>query len=144
MADLIHTVLPMPPRKVVCISSDDTLKACIDTMAEMNIGALVVIDKEEKLIGILSERDIVFSCLHKGFNIKTAKASEVVYTNITILSPHDEVEKAMQAMTDTKRRHILIQEKDTLIAILSIGDMLFHLLENKARVIEQLENYIHT
>lgn len=113
-------------------------------MAENNIGALVVMDNENKLIGIVSERDIVFSCIHKGLDIKTAKVSDVVYTKVTILSPHDAVEKAMQAMTDTKRRHILICENGEYIAILSIGDMLYHLLEDRARVIEHLENYIHT
>jgi CBS domain-containing protein len=144
MADLIHSVLPMPPRKIVFIAPEETIKRCIDIMAECKIGALVVVDEDNKLIGIVSERDILFSCLHKGFDIKTAKVSDVVYTNVTVLSPHDVVEKAMQAMTDTKRRHILIREKDEYIAILSIGDLLYHILEDRARVIEHLENYIHT
>ena len=143
MADLIHTALPMPPRKIVYIKPDDTVKHCIDIMAESNIGALVVVDDEDKLLGIVSERDIVFSCLHKDFDIKTAKASDVVYTDVTVLEPHDVVEKAMQAITETKRRHVLIREENELIAILSIGDLLFHILEDKARVIEHLENYIH-
>jgi CBS domain-containing protein len=111
-------------------------------MAEYNIGALVVRDTNDKLIGIVSERDIVFSCLHKGMDIHTTKASDVVYSKVTILSPHDVVEKAMQAMTDTRRRHVLIYEGDKLIAILSIGDVLFHLLEDKTREIEHLANYI--
>ena len=144
MAHLIHSVLPMPPRKIIFIKPDDTVKKCIDVMAESNIGALVVLDNDDKLIGIVSERDILFSCLHKGFDIKTATAADVVYTKVTVLSPHDVVEKAMQAMTDTKRRHILIREKDEFIAILSIGDLLYHLLEDRAKTIEHLENYIHT
>lgn len=144
MANLIHNVLPRPPRKITFIKPDDTIKKCIDLMAEHNIGALVVLDDDHKLTGIVSERDIVFSCLHKGLNPHTTKASEVAFTNVSVLSPHDHVEKAMQTMTDTKRRHVLIYEKDELIAILSIGDLLFYLLEDKAREIEHLEHYIHT
>lgn len=144
MAHLIHSVLPVPPREIVFIKPDDTVKKCIDIMAERNIGALVVVDNEDKLVGIVSERDIIHSCLHKGLDIKAAKASDVVYTKVTELSSHDLVEKAMQVMTETKRRHILICENGEFIAILSIGDLLYHLLEDRARVIEQLENYIHT
>lgn len=144
MAHLIHSVLPKPARKIVCVKADDTIKRCIDIMAEKNIGALVVVDQSEKLVGIVSERDIIHSCLHKGLDISTAKASDIVFTDITFLTPHDKVETAMQAMTETKRRHILICEQGKFVAILSIGDLLFHLLDDKARVIEHLEQYIHT
>lgn len=143
MAHLIHSVLPRPPRKIVYIKADDCVKKCIDIMAENNIGALVVLDNDDKLIGIVSERDILFSCLHKGIDINKAKASDVVFTKVTVLATHDLVEKAMQVMTDTKRRHILICEKNEFIAILSIGDLLYHLLEDKAREVEHLENYIN-
>jgi CBS domain-containing protein len=145
MADLIHSVLPMPKRKIMYIHPEDSVKKCINLMTELDIGALVVVDNDNQLVGIVGERDIVRSCLHKCVNLETAKVSDVVHKEVTILSPHDPVEKAMLAMTDTKRRHILIRdENNELIAIISIGDLLYHLLEDKSRVIEQLENYIHT
>lgn len=144
MAHLIHSVLPVPPRKLIYVSPEDTIEKCMDLMAEFNIGALVVLNKEKHLMGIVSERDIVFSCLHKNRDIKTVSASEVLFSKVTVLSSHDTVEKAMQAMSETKRRHILICEKEKLLAILSIGDLLYHLLEDKAREIEHLEHYIYT
>lgn len=143
MAHLIHSVLPRPPRKIACIQPKDTLKKCMDMMNHHNIGALVVLDDSDQLVGIISERDIL-ACLHKGGDIKTAKVSDAVFTNITILSPNDLVEKAMKAMTETRRRHILIRDQGELIAILSIGDLLYHLLEDNAREIEHLEHYIHS
>ena len=63
-------------------------------------------------------------------------------TKVTILSPHDLVEKAMQAMTETKRSHVLIRENGNFVAILSIGDLLYYLLEESTRVIAHLEHYI--
>ncbi|MCW8398183.1 CBS domain-containing protein [Legionella sp. PATHC038] len=145
MADLIHNALPMPRRKIIYIHPEDSVKKSIDMMTEYDIGALVVVDNDNQLIGIVSERDIVRSCLHKCINLEKGKVSDVVNKDITILRTNDVVEKAMQAMTATKRRHVLVRdESDELIAILSIGDVLYHLLEDKARVIEQLENYIHT
>lgn len=113
-------------------------------MVENDIGALVVVDDNNQLMGIVSERDVLRSCYYKGLDIETATASDVVYTNVSILSPHDAVEKAMHTITETKRRHILIREEGELLAILSIGDLLNHLLEDRARVIEHLENYINT
>ena len=100
---------------------------------------------DKKLLGIVSERDIVRACLHKCVDLEKLTVSEVVHKDITILKSNDLVEKAMQSMTETKRRHVLIcDDKNELIAILSIGDLLYHLLDSQTRVIEQLENYIHT
>ncbi len=144
MADLIHSVLPMPPRKIVYIKPGASVKKCIDVMTDLNIGALVVLDSNEQLIGIVSERDVLRSCLYKGCDPKKSKAADIAYTEVTILSSKDTVEKAMQAMTETKRRHVLVKEKNEFIAIISIGDLLYHLLEDKARVIEHLEHYIYS
>ncbi|KTD47582.1 CBS domain-containing protein [Legionella quateirensis] len=144
MAHLIYSVLPMPPRKIVYIHPNESVKKCIELMVDLDIGAVVVVDAENKLIGIVSERDIVRSCLNKCVDLNKGKVSDVVFTNVSILSPHDTVEKAMQVITQTKRRHLLIRENDEFLAILSIGDLLFHSLDDKARVIEHLENYIHT
>lgn len=142
MTDLIHNVLPQSPRAIAYIHPNDSVKRCVDKMIELDIGALVVLDDSGHLLGIVSERDIVRSCLAKN-NLEHAKAVDIAFKEVTILSPHDPIEKAMQAMTATKRRHILIRDDDTLIAILSIGDLLHHMLEDKARVIEHLEHYIH-
>ncbi|WP_058534710.1 CBS domain-containing protein [Legionella saoudiensis] len=146
MADLIHSVLPVPRREIAYIHPNESIRKCVDLMNSLDIGALVVVDEDKKLIGIVSERDIVRSCLHKCVNMDTGKVADVVYKNVTILSPNDVVEKAMQAMTTTKRRHILIRddEENDFIAIISIGDLLYHILEDKSRIIEHLENYIHT
>jgi CBS domain-containing protein len=143
MANLIHNVLKTPLRKISYIHPDDSMEKCIQLMTELDIGALVVVDNDNQLVGIVSERDIVRS-LHKGFTLNKTKAREIAFSEVTILSPHDKVEKAMQAITHTKRRHLLICEKNERIAILSIGDLLYYLLEDKSRTIEQLENYIHT
>lgn len=65
-------------------------------------------------------------------------------SNITVLDITAHVEEAMEAITMTKRHHILVREDKKIIAIISIGDILYNILEDRARIIEQLENYIHT
>lgn len=143
MAYLIHSVLPVPRRPIVFINPNLSVLDCIVLMTERDIGALVVKDNEQ-LIGMVTERDIIRSCLALHLNQQETTAFDIAWKNVSILHVDDSVEKAMETITSTKRRHILIEEHHQLVAILSIGDILFHLLEDKARVIEHLENYIYS
>lgn len=143
MAHLIYSALPHPTRSITFVASDTSVAQCVEIMTTQDIGALVI-REDNTLLGIVSERDIVRGCLFKKLNPEKTRAIEVAYVNVSILSVNDPIEKAMEIMTNTKRRHVLIEDNKELVAILSIGDLLFHLLEDKAKLIEQLENYIHT
>lgn len=141
MAHLIYSVLPNPLRPITFVEPLVSVAKCVAIMAEQDIGALVVRDGS-KIIGIVSERDILRSCLNKKLPPTRTKAIDIANKEVSFLSSSEPVEKAMEVMTQTKRRHVLIREEGELIAILSIGDLLFHLLDDKAREIEHLENYI--
>ncbi len=143
MAHLIYSALPLPRRPIISVNPRVTVAQCIGMMIRHNIGAIIVLE-HDKLLGMVSERDIVRSCLHRGLDPHTATASEIVCSDVSVLNLFDPIEKAMETITETKRRHVLIEENGELVAMLSIGDLLYHLLEDKTRVIEQLENYIHT
>ncbi|KTD18991.1 CBS domain-containing protein [Legionella jordanis] len=143
MAHLIFSALPQPRRSIIYVSPTLTAAECVKKMTEDDIGALVVRD-EEKLYGIVSERDVLRACLYNGLNPFSTPAADIAFTAVSLLNLFDPVEKAMEVITQTKRRHVLIEDKGEIVAILSIGDLLLHLLEDKTRVIEQLENYIHT
>ena len=143
MAYLIHSVLPMPRRSIVFINPNFSVVDCINLMALRDIGALVV-KEGDTLIGMVTERDIIRSCFALHLNQQETTAGDIACKNVSILDVNDSVEKAMETMTATKRRHILIEENKKLVAILSIGDILFHLLDDKARIIEHLENYIYS
>ncbi len=143
MANLIHSILPQPSRPITYTHPDVTVAQCVETMVQENIGALVVTD-DDNILGIISERDVVRSLVNKGLSAASTPVSAVMHANISVLKSSDSVEKAMEVITYTKRRHILIAEEGRIIAILSIGDLLYNLLEDNKRVIEQLENYIHT
>lgn len=143
MAHLIYSALPFPRRPITFIDPETSVSTCIETMTMQDIGALVVLDGNA-LLGIVSERDIVRACLQPQFDLTTTPARAIAYANVRVLNVNDPIEKAMETITQTKRRHLLVSEHDELIAILSIGDLLFHILEDKSRVIEQLENYIHS
>ena len=143
MTRLILSLLPKPRRPIAYIYPDVSIKKCVQIMMEQDIGALVVAN-DENILGILSERDIVRRAVGMAKDPEHLTAGDALCSNITILNAEDAVEMAMQAMLEKKRRHILVREAGDVIAILSIGDILFSLLEDNQRIIEHLENYIHT
>ena len=144
MTNLIYSALPSPRRAIVFIEPNLSVKACVALMSTKNIGALVICGEDKSLLGMVTEREVVRNCVHRGLDPNKTTALDIAYADISILDANDPVEKAMETITNTKRRHVLIHEDGELTAILSIGDLLFYLLEDKSRLIEHLEKYIHS
>lgn len=143
MTQLIYSALPQPRRPIIYVHPEMKVSECIKIMAQENIGALVV-QEGKKLVGIIGERDIVRGSMQEGFDFHQTKVADLLWSDVSILDLFEPLEKAMETITKTKRRHVLVSEQGNLVAILSIGDLLFHLLEDKTRVIEHLENYIYS
>lgn len=142
MTNLIYSALPNPRRSIVFIEPNLSIKACVSLMTMQNIGALVVCSEDKTLLGMVTEREVVRECIQRGLDPNQATAADIAYKDVSILDSNDPIEKAMETITKTKRRHILINEDGKLAAILSIGDLLFYILEEKSRMIEHLEKYI--
>ena len=143
MSQPILSILPNPRRPIAFVKPDTTALTCAKKMRDEDIGALVVHDIDT-LIGIVSERDLVRACLSKSLDPTLMTAFDLAYKHVQILDAKDSIEKAMEVITHTKRRHVLISEEGQLTAVLSIGDLLFYLLDHKSRVIDHLEQYINT
>lgn len=143
MAQLLYSVLPTPRRKMESVSVDATVADCVERMTTRDIGSLLVMDGD-KLVGLISERDIVRLCVSCGLDPCKVKAKDVAYLEVSILSVDDSVEKAMKIITNTKRRHVLVKENKEIIGIISIGDLMFHLLNQHKFEKEQLVNYIES
>ncbi|WP_133130088.1 CBS domain-containing protein [Legionella yabuuchiae] len=143
MAHILRSILPQPRRPIVKVYPDVVVKQGVEMMVHENIGALVVANEDE-FYGVLSERDIIRSVVYKDLPPETTKISDVMCADVTFLNVTDTIENAMAAMTLTKRRHILVEEGEDIIAIVSIGDILLNVLEDRAKTIEHLKNYIHT
>ncbi|MFC3907967.1 cyclic nucleotide-binding/CBS domain-containing protein [Legionella dresdenensis] len=143
MAELIYSALSNPRRPIVYVDPQLSVTHCVNLMIRQDVGALVVHD-DKRLLGMVTERDIVRSCINQHLDPDVATAGDIAYTDVSILTVDMPVEAAMEVITKTKRRHVLIEENGILIAVLSIGDLLFHILESKQQEIKHLENYIHT
>ncbi len=127
--------------KVLTATPEDTLYQALKVMADNNIGALVVV-KEEKVVGIFSERDFVRNAvvdkkLSMDLTVKELMSSKVCYVR-----PEQTIEECMALMTDKRTRHLPVIDGEKLIGIVSIGDVVKNIIAEKEFSIHQLENYI--
>ena len=129
-------------RDVVTISPDAGVRELIATLAEHNIGALIVSSDGTKLDGIVSERDVVRHLHHDGTvvnNTVGAIMTDVVKT----CSPDDSLDEVMHLMTQGRFRHIPVCDDDRLVGIVSIGDLVKHKIDQLQFERDQLDSYVH-
>jgi CBS domain-containing protein len=137
VADILQTkgreVWTIPPETIVF----DALK----TMADRNVGALVVLDGT-KVIGILSERDYARKVILHGRSSRELKVREIMSTHVYFVSPKENIEECMVLFTDKRVRHLPVLQDEQLIGIISIGDVVRAVIAEQEYTIKHLENYI--
>jgi CBS domain-containing protein len=113
----------------------------IELMCEKNIGGLLIVENE-KLEGIFTERDYARKLILKGKSSKNTPISELMTKNPITVSPETTIDDCMGLMTGRKIRHLPVVEDDRLVGLISIGDVVKHIIEEQKDIIEHLENYI--
>jgi CBS domain-containing protein len=113
----------------------------IELMCEKNIGGLLIVENE-KLEGIFTERDYARKLILKGKSSKNTPISELMTKNPITVSPETTIDDCMGLMTGRKIRHLPVVEDNRLVGLISIGDVVKHIIEEQKDIIEHLENYI--
>jgi len=137
----IHEILNHKGTAVWTVSPDATVFEAIQMMADKNIGALLVTDKE-KLLGIISERDYTRKVALKGKTSKELKVREILSERVTHVSPAHSIEECMRLMTEHRVRHLPVLEGDKIKGVVSIGDLVNWIISAQSTTIRQLETYI--
>ncbi len=127
--------------KVLTATPEDTLYQALKVMADNNIGALVVV-KEEKVVGIFSERDFVRNAVVDKKLSMDLTVKELMSTKVCFVRPEQTIEECMALMTDKRTRHLPVIDGEKLIGIVSIGDVVKNIIAEKEFSIHQLQNYI--
>jgi CBS domain-containing protein len=110
-------------------------------MALHNIGALLVL-KEQKLVGIFSERDYARKVFLKGLSSNEAKVSDVMTSKLITINTKHSLDQCMQIMTDKHIRHLPIVNDTQVMGLISIGDVVREMIAYQKSMIEQLQSYI--
>lgn len=137
----VNQILSVKGRDVYSIPSSITVFEALRIMSEKNIGAVLVIE-ETVLKGILSERDYARKIILKDKSSKETLVSDIMEEEVVTVMPTDDLEYCMELMTGRRIRHLPVSEDNTIIGIISIGDVVKAIIELQKSTIQYLDSYI--
>jgi CBS domain-containing protein len=122
-------ILRRKGRDTITVAPDATLREAADILSEYNIGALVVTEAGDRVVGVLSERDIVRALSAQGSDALQTTVRAVMSDEVLTCTPSDRVKDLMERVTRRRVRHLPVVEDTTVDGIISIGDLLKTRLE---------------
>ena len=123
------------------VTPDDTVFDAIKVLAEKGVGALIVM-KNGKLAGILSERDYTRKVALLGKNSKETFVRDIMTANVLVISPQTRTRECMAIMSEKNIRHLPVVDGDRVVGMLSIRDLMNDIIADHEFTISQLESYI--
>jgi CBS domain-containing protein len=128
-------------QQVVTVGSGSTVGELIALLTRHRIGAVVVSDGDGRVDGIVSERDLI--PLVEGQDSAGRLVRDVMVRDVVTCSPTDDLESLARTMTERRVRHIPVVEDGAMVAIVSIGDVVKHRLDELQAERDQLASYVH-
>ncbi|MBI4927386.1 MAG: CBS domain-containing protein [Anaerolineae bacterium] len=119
------------------ISPNATVYDCLRMMADKDVGALLVTE-DDKLVGIISERDYARKVILLGKSSKETFVREIMSTKLFTIHPDQTVEEAMEMMTTRRVRHLPVVADDQLLGVISIGDVVKNIIYRQRETIKNL------
>jgi CBS domain-containing protein len=120
---LVSQILKSKGDMVFTISPVETVQAATALLLERRVGALVVLDEKDEVVGILSERDVVRVVSESGADALTRPVSSCMTRDVVFADPTETVDALMARMTDRRFRHLPVCRGKALVGIVSIGDL---------------------
>jgi CBS domain-containing protein len=137
----VRQVLKRKPPGVWTVGPEASVYEALTLMAEMNIGAVLVIE-DETLLGIFSERDYARKVILMGRSSRETTVGELMSHPVVSVNPDTPIEACMALMTERHFRHLPVVEEGRLIGIVSIGDIGKAIIADQRIAIHDLESYI--
>ena len=141
MTNVAQVIQNKIEQNIFTISPESTVLEAISLMADKGIGALVVTD-QDKVVGILSERDYTRKVILMERTSKETTVREIMTAKVLTVTKSNSVEDCLDLMTDRHLRHLPVVENDKLIGLISIGDLVKVVMEDQRKLIDQLQQYI--
>ena len=139
---LVASILKTKGYDVVAVGPDDTIAHVTEVLAEHRIGAVIVVDANERLLGILSERDIVRALPRHKARTLEMKASDLMTRDVRTVTPKTDITTAMEAMTQGRFRHMPVYDRGALVGMISIGDVVKMRISETEYEVDSLKAYV--
>ena len=141
MAITLLEVLRKKGPGIFRVAPDDTVLDAVNEMNERGVGAVLVL-KDEDLVGIFTERDILTRVLARGLDAGGTQVRDVMTRRLVILRSSCTVEEAMAVVTRTRCRHLPVFDGGTLVGLVSSGDLTRAVTDEQQYELEKLAEYI--
>jgi len=138
----VKDMLDQKGHKAWTIGPDAKVFEALELMAKKGIGALIVVDKDEEVIGILSERDYARKIVLMGRLSQDTPVRDIMTKEVYGVHMETTAEECMALMTDKHFRHLPVCREGKLAGVVSIGDVVKAIMTDQKVTIENLENYI--
>lgn len=139
----ISNILSRKGNKAISVLPETSVLDALKVMAENNIGSVVIM-KDEKFLGIITERDYSRKVILKGKNSTDTKVSEIMTAEFPDLKPSDTIEHCMELLAQHNIRYLPVFKDQHLAGIISISDVVKETIISQQQTIEHLDNYINS
>jgi CBS domain-containing protein len=137
----IREVLERKGGTVLTIQRQAAVLEAIGSMSQANIGAIVV-ERDGQPVGIFTERDYLRKIALEGRSSRETPVDEVMSSPLITVAPEESTRTAMETMTERRCRHLVVIDGEEMVGIVSLGDLVKHMLVEKQAEVEQLSSYI--
>ena len=135
-------VSKLTKRECFSLNKGDSLLTAAKTMNQYNVGAMPILDQNGSVVGIISERDIARHIVQDDFTA-SMQVEKIMSKNVITCDTNVSVSELMETMTINKIRHMVIMEQEKLLGMVSIGDVVNHIIEQYKEENEKLRNFIN-
>jgi CBS domain-containing protein len=139
---LVSQILKNKGDSVFTIGPNETIGSASSLLHSRKVGALVVQDENDRVVGIISERDVVRAVAEKGATALSQPVSRSMSAEVIFATPTEAVDELLARMTDRRIRHLPVCRDRRLIGIVSIGDLVKVKIAEAEHEAETLKNYI--
>lgn len=140
----VKSILEEKGHDVLTLGPNGKLSEAIQVLADNRVGALVITNGDRKIVGILSERDIVRSIAKFGADALDHAVRDIMTPKVNICNENHTINEVMEIMTRGRFRHLPVEKAGMLDGIVSIGDVVKRRIEDVEREAEEIRNYIAT